>query len=209
MAATIVHFGVDSAIRVPVLKSAGFEVDVCSSVDSLIEELERRHVDAVVLPDKSAENLDSIVTFARWRPSTSVVVFEEVPDQPDDAKFDLVVPVFTPPQKWLADIAQLIAESKAARADAQSLRARSSKLREEMKAVELRVWEQCELSAKLTQRFSEKIGSLEAWWELVRRATDEQLLAFRNAGCPGLRQDDERWRLLIVEDELQRRGISN
>jgi len=61
MAANIIHLGVDLATRVPVLKSAGFQVDICSSIDSLIETLEREEVDAVVAPQNPDLNLGSVV----------------------------------------------------------------------------------------------------------------------------------------------------
>ena len=112
MTANIIHFGVDPATRVPVLESAGFQVDICSSIDSLIDTLGRERVDAVVVPQDQELNLDSVASITQSRPNTPVIVFAEAPSQLCDAKFDLVIPVLTPPREWLAHIASLIAQSK-------------------------------------------------------------------------------------------------
>jgi hypothetical protein len=112
MATHIIHFGVDLSTRVPVLESAGFQVDICSSIDSLIDILGREQVDAVVVPQDPESNLYSVASITQSRPNTPVIVFAEAPSQLCGANFDLVIPVLTPPREWLAHIASLIAQSK-------------------------------------------------------------------------------------------------
>jgi hypothetical protein len=153
LAATIVHFGVDRAARIPVLASAGFEVDICSSIDSLIETLERQHVAAVVLPDKPTVNPEGIVDLIRSESATPLILFAEQPGQPYDKNFDLVIPVLTPPQKWLADIVQLIAHTKAVIANSQSLHAQTSVLRNESRASRQRLEQEIKRARVLKNDF--------------------------------------------------------
>lgn len=131
MATSLVHFGVDVARRIPVLQSAGFQVDLCSSIDSLIETLEREPVDAVIVSQTPELKVESVVSVVHSRPATSVILFSEEPGQPSGAEADLVIPVLTPPWEWLANIEEFIAQSKARRAVSQSLRAEASRSRSE------------------------------------------------------------------------------
>ena len=140
MAVSLVHFGVDVACRIPVLQSAGFQVALCSSVDSLIEILERERIDAVVISQRPELKVNSVVSAVHSRgPSTFVILFAEGPGQPYGTEADLVIPVLTPPWEWLAKIAELIAQRKALRAESQSLRAVVSLLRNESRAAGHRI----------------------------------------------------------------------
>jgi hypothetical protein len=129
MSARVIHFGVDIAARVPVMQSAGFQVDLCSSIGSLIKRLERRPVDAVVVPDKPGLRLARLVKVVRSCPPTSLILFADGLRRTDGAEVDLVIPALTSPQEWLAKIAELIAQSKALRGESQLLSAEASLLR--------------------------------------------------------------------------------
>lgn len=156
MAATIIHFGADLAARIPVLQSAGFQVDTCSSIDSLIERMDRKEVDAVVVPEQPWLNVDGVVSVTRSRASILAILFAETQSQPCKTDFDLVVPAFTLPQKWLADIMELMAQSKALQAESQRLQAAASALRGESSAVRQRSAEERERTKELTKQFSQK-----------------------------------------------------
>jgi hypothetical protein len=158
VSAHVIHFGVDIAARVPVMQSAGFQVDLCSSIDSLIKRLERRSVDAVVVPDKPGLRLARLVTVVRSCPPTSLILFADGLRRTDGAEVDLVIPALTSPQEWLAKIAELIAQTKALRAESQLLCAEASLLRGESRAVRNRSEAQRERAEEMRKDFLEQVN---------------------------------------------------
>lgn len=156
MAATIIHFGVDLAARVPVLESAGFEVDICSSIDSLMERVQRESTDAVVVPERQELNLGGVITVVRSYTLTSLVLFAQGRDQRYEADFDLIIEPFTPPQQWVKHIAELIAQSKVLQAESRYLQAQASTLRGESRATRQQIVKQYQRARELRKHFPSK-----------------------------------------------------
>lgn len=154
MATTIIHFGADLAARIPVLQSAGFMVDVCSSIDSLIERMQQEESDAVVVSERQELNLDSVITAARSYTPTPLILFAREQNLQNEADFDLVIAPFTPPRQWLTNIVELIARSKTLQAESESLRAEASALRSESRAARQQIEKQCERTRELKKNFS-------------------------------------------------------
>ena len=153
MASTIIHFGADPCRRIPVLESAGFEVNVRSSVELLIEELQRQDAAAVAVPEQRGLKIKNLITEVRSCSLAPVILFESGLSQQLEAEFDLVIPVLTSPERWLQDIAKLIDRSKTVFREAQELRARSSALVNESRAVRRLVREEAERARELRKDF--------------------------------------------------------
>lgn len=136
MAARVIHVGADSCHRLPVLESAGYEVDTCISVPELREALTSpRQIDAVLISEGTEGAHPEAVQVARSHCSAPIVLFRETQLNFAESPFDLVVPILISPQVWLEDIAALIARCRALRADTQALCQKSAELRRQTEAV--------------------------------------------------------------------------
>jgi hypothetical protein len=111
MAASVVHFGEDFCFRVSVLKSAGYVVAECDSVDGLSRAL-TWNPDAVVLEEGPRALIYEAISLTRSRSTASLILFRKNIDRFIPDVFDLVIPSLTEPQQWLNDIAALIARTK-------------------------------------------------------------------------------------------------
>lgn len=134
MAATIVHFGEDTCFRLPVLRSAGYRVEACGSLDILSGLLDLE-TEAVTLEDAPSELVRKAVTLTRTRTRASLVLFRNETHPIEADGFDLVIPALTAPEDWLKEIAELLGRSRAVRADSQALAHASASLREDSAAV--------------------------------------------------------------------------
>jgi hypothetical protein len=141
MVARIVHIGSDSCHRLPVLKSAGYSIDNCSSVAQLHAALQARdEADAVVLTESDGAVPEDAVSLARSSSTAPLILFPSRNVHYDESDFDLVVPVLTPPEQWLDDIATLIERCRDIRMRSQCLREQSTQLRHESAALARKSW---------------------------------------------------------------------
>jgi hypothetical protein len=143
---------------IPVLESAGFRVNVRSSIELLIEELQRQDAAAVAVPEQLGLKVENLITEVRSRSSAPVILFESGLGQQLEAEFDLVIPVLTSPERWLQDIAGLINRSRTVLREAQELHAQSSALRNESRAVRRRAREEAERPRELSRVFDGRNG---------------------------------------------------
>jgi hypothetical protein len=134
LAATIVHFGEDPCFRVPVLRSAGYTVAACESLDQLAILLSG-DAEAIAFEDEPDFPTREAVALARARSSAPVVLFRNVPELLVPDEFDLVIPSLTAPEDWLKKIANLLEHSRAIRAASQTLHQTSASLREDSAAI--------------------------------------------------------------------------
>lgn len=115
---TIVHFGVDECLRIPVLQHAGYGVICCGSLSELAKALEAtRGTDAVIFAEESGRSADEAARTARERTQAALILFGHPWSMSREALFDHVVMPGTLPGQWLERIAQEI-ERAAARAAA-------------------------------------------------------------------------------------------
>ncbi len=113
MSASILFFGSDTCHRLPVLAAAGFEVEHCPSIAQLSATLSagpesRPAPQAVLLCDHDGRLPQDAITLARTHPAISLVLFRETNCLWNEADFDLVIPVLTPPPSWLHDLGALL-----------------------------------------------------------------------------------------------------
>lgn len=136
MAARVIHVGTDSCHRLPVLESAGYEVDTCISVPELrIALTSVKQLDAVLISEGAEGAHSDAVSVARSHSTAPIVLFRETQLSFAESPFDLVVPILISPQVWLEDIAALIARCRALRANAQALCDQSAELQRQSRAV--------------------------------------------------------------------------
>jgi hypothetical protein len=134
MAATVVHFGEDICYRLPVLRSAGYTVEQCDSLEHFSTFL-AWGPDMVVLEEEPLVPLRKAISFTRARSKASVVLFRHDTGTMLLEECDLVIPTLTAPEEWLVEIATLLEQSRTIRADSQALAQKSASLREGSAAV--------------------------------------------------------------------------
>jgi hypothetical protein len=132
VASRVIHVGADICHRLPVLESAGYQVDTCDSVRELDDALAgEEQLEAVLISEGLGGGHQDAVSLARSRSSAPIVLFRETQRSVTESTFDLVVPNLVPPETWLADIAALIARCQTLRTNSQTLRQESAKLQRE------------------------------------------------------------------------------
>ena len=94
-----------------------------------------------------------VLSVVRSRTSAPIILFPDSGRTYEAEEIDLVVPSFTPPEKWLLDLANLIVQSRAIRAHSQLLRQQSELLRQESAAV-------CETAIQEVQRSRDLLDKL-------------------------------------------------
>lgn len=132
MAARIIHLGEDRHHRVPILKGAGYLVDNCSSIFDLSNLFgANNRLSAVVMAESNLSLIRNAVSITRSHCSAPIIFFPGTETAYSASEFDLIVPSFTYPQRWLADLARVIEWSSAVRSQSQSIQEKSLRLRRE------------------------------------------------------------------------------
>lgn len=112
-ASRIIQFGEDSCHRSMVLQEAGYSVEGCRSVKEFRAALlSRESADAVVITDETGNLPNEAISVAKTDSLGPVILFPNSMSTYSESSFDLVVPVLTPPAKWLAKIQEKIQESR-------------------------------------------------------------------------------------------------
>jgi hypothetical protein len=113
VSAKIIQFGEDSCHRSMVLQEAGYAVKGCRSVKEFRAALHSREsADAVVITDESGNLPNEAISAAKTDSPLPVILFANSMGTYAESSFDLVVPILTPPAKWLAKIQEKIQESR-------------------------------------------------------------------------------------------------
>jgi hypothetical protein len=152
MAASVVHFGEDFCFRLSVLKSAGYVVAECDSIELFSTAL-TWNPDAVVLEEGPRALIYEVVSFTRSRSTASLILFRKNIDSFIPDIFDLVIPSLTEPQQWLSDIAALIARRRNICAQSQTLTRKSAILRQDSAAVRKSIREEPEWSIRERSKY--------------------------------------------------------
>jgi hypothetical protein len=169
MAARVVHIGRDYCHRVPVLESAGYEVEGCNSAKELRNALKQFELKAVLVSESEGAVHQDMIREVRECFDTPVVLFREtlryfaVPN--DDWLFDLEVPVLQPPDIWLPDLAALIVRCQALQARSRVICSQAQRLCEESADARERSQRERELSREAARKIPDPEG-------LTRRPED-------------------------------------
>ena len=135
VAARVIHVGVDTCHRLPVLENAGYRIRACASISQLRAALESEvPLDAVLISEGDGAAHQDAVALARSCTAAPIVLFRETQRNYSESAFDLVIPLLDPPRAWLPEIAALIAGRQALCADARALQQESASLRRESAA---------------------------------------------------------------------------
>lgn len=162
MGTRILHFGQDGCNRLMVLRSAGYAVELCSSLSDLDSAL---HIDtdpaAIVMSDMHGSTPREAVTFVHSQSSAALILFRHPDYSTDECDFDLVIPNLTPVREWLSKMAATIEKSRALPASARDLRRRSELLIQETRTTGERTAKQLKRLADARSRAKEILNPRE------------------------------------------------
>lgn len=128
-AGSIIHVGTDDCYRAEVFKIAGYLVNSCTSLNQLYEALNAIPTADAVAISEGVDEIPRAISLTRATSSIPLILFQGVPSRCKETDFDLIVPAFTDPQEWLAEIRGLIEESRAIRSRTAALCETSALLR--------------------------------------------------------------------------------
>ena len=93
IAARVLHFGTDDCNRLLVLRSVGYSVDLCPTVEEFHSLMQKRTgADAILVAGVPVRERRQVVTLTRERSHAPLVLFNTSYDYADEGKFDLVIP---------------------------------------------------------------------------------------------------------------------
>jgi hypothetical protein len=105
----VLHFGTDDCNRLLVLRSVGYSVNLCPTVEEFHSLMQKRTgADAILVAGVPVRERRQVVTLTRERSHAPLVLFNTSYDYADEGKFDLVIPPLTRPEEWLRKIAATI-----------------------------------------------------------------------------------------------------
>lgn len=108
-AATIIYFGPDDSLRIPVLARAGFRVSGCESVAELSRLLQAApDTEAVIFGEAPGEPANDAADEAREKSKALRILFQHPASASSEPKFDLVILPATPPERWLQQVAAAV-----------------------------------------------------------------------------------------------------
>jgi hypothetical protein len=109
IAAKLLHFGADDCNRLLVLRSVGYAVELCPTVEEFHPALQKRpDADAVLFRATSERESCQAVRLAREHSNAPLVLFNTCYAYADEDQFELVIPPLTRPEEWLREIAGVI-----------------------------------------------------------------------------------------------------
>ena len=122
MANYILHIGIDDCHRAAVLRSAGYDVEECASLQQLVTALdEMPGADAVILSESENIVPELVSRLVRGRSAAPAIFFCRSNCRVSTEDFDLVIPPLTPPETWLKQASSLLERLRMVRAQAKSL----------------------------------------------------------------------------------------
>ncbi|HEU5403039.1 MAG TPA: hypothetical protein VFU86_16905 [Terriglobales bacterium] len=135
MSGVVIHFGVDSSYRLPLLQNAGFEVVDCgTSVPRFHRAVRNHEVFAVAVSHNASRELPIVEELRALKP-VPLILFAGVDVSHGYPDFDLVIPSLTPPPNWLTQLSELLKKSKRVAEESAAIRAQSVTLRQQSAAL--------------------------------------------------------------------------
>lgn len=140
MAAAILHFGDDRCPALPVLRSAGYRVEVSDSIGHLRTRLQTGvEPDAASMTDESGPERQEAVSLLRTTTAVSLILFrspdgDALPDfdrDPFEAEFDLIVPCWVSSSEWLSEVSDVVEQSRLIQVLSGRMREQSAELRKQ------------------------------------------------------------------------------
>ena len=109
-----VYFDAENTeLRAAVLRAAGYDVKECFSLTELADCLKANQgADLVCIADTWDKPAEGALALARGLSKAPIVLFESNGHSYSHRSWDLEVESPTSPSEWLADIAELLAESR-------------------------------------------------------------------------------------------------
>jgi hypothetical protein len=118
MAARVIHFGWDDCCRVPVLRTAGFDIWEANSLDELSVILQRNErLDAVVISENTEQSAEQAADMTRRFSPAPRILFRRSQLAIDEARFDKIYSCLTPPDIWLRETVTLVAKGDKLKVD--------------------------------------------------------------------------------------------
>ena len=108
----VIHFGCDDCHRVQVLCSAGYEVQESCTLDALARDLAGSHVDAVIVCEQDERTPDQVADLVRRLSAVPLILFRRTQREIRRSQFDRVYESLMNPENWLAETAELIANTR-------------------------------------------------------------------------------------------------
>jgi hypothetical protein len=109
MGAQVVHFGDDRSHRLQVLRSEGYAVESCVSLQQMISRLRTgQDVGLVCISEEPWCTAEGAVAVARAFSRAPVILFRANNHSYVRRTGDLEVPPLTPPDVWLREVAELL-----------------------------------------------------------------------------------------------------
>ena len=109
MGAQVVHFGDDQSHRLQVLRSEGYAVESCVSLQQMISRLRTsQDADLVCISEEPWCTAEGAVAVARAFSRAPVILFRANNHSYVRRTGDLEVPPLTPPDVWLREVAELL-----------------------------------------------------------------------------------------------------
>lgn len=133
MGTQLLHFDLDVAMRLAVLRNSGFEVMDCGqSLSSLNEKLtpcNSKNIGALLVSEGNADLDRKAFELTRSRSILPIVLFQDPLSALDSAQFDITIPSFTAPPDWLQNIRSLLERSAQIRASSGVVKSNSIEIR--------------------------------------------------------------------------------
>jgi hypothetical protein len=132
MAAHVLHIGTDDCHRVAVLRSVGYKVDECASLQQLATALDgARDADALILAESDDIAPEQAIQLARDRCEAPLIFFRRTGQGASEDEFDLVIPPLTSPERWVKEVGGFLERSRMLRDQTQVISEQSRLLQKE------------------------------------------------------------------------------
>lgn len=103
---SIVFFGPDDSLRIPVLAHAGYRVEACEALAELSRILDAPGLDALICSEAPGRPADAAALLARRRGDLALILFQHPAMDTRDSLFDMVIAPGTLPGRWLQMVAE-------------------------------------------------------------------------------------------------------
>ena len=151
--ATVIHFGTDDCLRVPALRSAGYEVLVSDTLEELKLSLDHGEgVDAVIVSGSQPCCIEKAAALVRQHSSAPLILFRQPDAKHNESRFDRVYSGQVAEAQWLFETAVLVMQCKELRAQAEHLRKQSERVLRETSEVQAESRRKLEQAAELKRK---------------------------------------------------------
>lgn len=113
-AARVIHFGDDECYRTPIMRAAGYEVELCTCIPELQAALKSGEAaDLICISESYNQPREDALAISRAMSGAPVVLFRSTMHRYISDRFDLEIDTLATPEVWLVHIGKLILKSQA------------------------------------------------------------------------------------------------